>query len=57
MDVKLSHAPSRDDKRHLLWLREAIADEVVDMMVIYTGPLAFRDADGIAMVPLALLGA
>lgn len=57
IEVKLSHAPSRDDKRHLLWLREAIVDGVVDMMVIYTGPLAFRDADGIAMVPLALLGA
>lgn len=57
MEVKLSRAPSGDDKRHLLWLKDAIGDELLDMVIVYSGPIAFRDRDGIAMVPLALLGA
>ncbi len=57
IEVKLSRSPSRDDKRHLLWLKETMGDELLDLMVVYTGPIAFRDLDGVAMVPLALLGA
>jgi hypothetical protein len=44
------------DVRHLHWLRREVSD-VVDLLVITTGTTAYRRADGVAVVPLALLGA
>ena len=46
-----------DDVKHLLWLREQIGDDLLDAVVIHTGPQAYRRKDGIAVVPAALLGA
>ena len=45
-------APRPGDTRHLLWLRERLADAVV----VTTGRHAYRDEDDIAVVPAALLG-
>jgi uncharacterized protein len=42
--------------QHLLWLREQIGDDLLDSLVIHTGPQACRRQDGIAVVPAALLG-
>jgi hypothetical protein len=39
-----------------LWLREKLGDELVDAVVVTTGGEAFRRKDGIAVVPLTLLG-
>jgi hypothetical protein len=36
--------------------RERIPDEFIDGIVINTGPEAYRRRDGIAVVPLSLLG-
>ncbi|MDO4646540.1 hypothetical protein [Arachnia rubra] len=47
---------SGKDVRHLLWLRDQLGDQVRDLVVITTGPTAYRRNDGIAVVPLALLG-
>jgi hypothetical protein len=44
------------DVRHLLWLREALGENLTDAMIITTGPAAYRRPDGIAVVPAALLG-
>jgi hypothetical protein len=44
------------DMRHLLWLRDQLPDRVVDLMVVTTGATAYRRPDGVAVVPLALLG-
>ncbi|MCU1614658.1 MAG: ATP-binding protein [Frankiales bacterium] len=57
VEVKLKATVSDDDVRHLLWLRDALPDQVVDMVVITTGPYAYRRPDGVAVVPLALLTA
>lgn len=57
IEVKLTPAVTSSDVRHLLWLREQIPDSVVDLMVITTGTTAYRRRDGVAVVPLALLGA
>jgi len=54
--VKLSPTVEADDVKHLLWLRENAKTEVIDLIVITTGDTAFRRADGVAVVPLALLG-
>ena len=44
------------DVEHLVWLRSRIGDNFLDGVVITTGPYAYRRQDGIAIVPLALLG-
>ena len=45
------------DVRHLRWLREQLGSDVVDLVVLTTGTHAYRRPDGIAVIPLALLGA
>jgi len=55
LEVKLTATPSDADVRHLLWLRGQLGDCVVDAAVITTGRYAYRRADGIAVVPAALL--
>ncbi|QAY59540.1 hypothetical protein ET475_05775 [Microbacterium protaetiae] len=56
IEVKLSDHATDRDVRHLLWLKDQLGDRLVDMMVVNTGPLAYRRDDGVAVVPLALLG-
>lgn len=56
IEVKLSESVSDRDVRHLNWLREQIGDRLVDRVHITTGGHAYRRADGVAVVPLALLG-
>lgn len=55
-EVKLSDTIHDADVRHLLWLREQLGDRLMDAVVLNTGPFAYRRPDGIAVVPLALLG-
>lgn len=56
IETKLSTAVTDDDVRHLLWLRDTIPDDVLDLMIVTTGPYAYRRPDGVAVVPAALLG-
>ncbi len=56
IEIKLAPDITDLDVRHLVWLREQIPDRVVDLAVITTGTTAYRRADGIAVIPLALLG-
>lgn len=55
-EVKLSAGVADADVRHLKWLRERLPDKVADLMVLTTGANAYRRRDGVAVVPLALLG-
>lgn len=57
VEVKLAAAVSDADVRHLLWLRKELPDDVVDLVLLTTGATAYRRQDGVAVVPLALLGA
>ncbi|HRB99878.1 MAG TPA: DUF4143 domain-containing protein [Dermatophilaceae bacterium] len=57
IEVKLTGAASDADVRHLLWLRDQMPQRVVDLVVVTTGSVAYRRPDGVAVVPLALLGA
>ncbi len=56
IEVKLGAVVDDRDVRHLLWLREKLGDELADAAVVTTGREAYRRKDGIAVVPLALLG-
>lgn len=56
IEVKLKQTVDDDDVRHLRWLAEQIGEELLDAVIVTTGPRAYRRRDGIAVVPAALLG-
>lgn len=56
IEVKLASSPAPSDLRSLLWLKEKLGENLLDAMVLTTGREAYRRADGIAVVPAALLG-
>lgn len=57
IEVKASSAPSRDDARHLTWLREQLGDRFVAGLVLHTGPRTFRLDERITAAPIAALWA
>lgn len=56
IEVKLTRAPRDTDVRHLRWLQDELGDDLLDAIVITTGPAAYRRPDGIGVIPAALLG-
>lgn len=56
IEVKLGRTIGDDDVRHLRWLRERLGDDLLDAVVVTTGPDAYRRRDGIVVVPAVLLG-
>lgn len=56
IEVKLTDTIQSTDVHHLNWLHQQLGERLVDRMVLYTGRLAYRRPDGVAVVPLALLG-
>lgn len=56
IEVKLGGSPREDDIKHLTWLADRLGDDLLDAVVVTTGRDAYRRADGIAVVPAALLG-
>lgn len=56
IEVKLSGDVDDHDVRHLSWLKGHLGERLVDRIVINTGPHAYRRPDGVAVIPLALLG-
>ncbi|MCC6242758.1 MAG: DUF4143 domain-containing protein, partial [Gemmatimonadaceae bacterium] len=56
VEVKLSASVTDDDVKHLHWLQREIGDDLIDAIIITTGPYAYRRADGVGVVPAALLG-
>ncbi len=57
LEAKLGATAESRDVRHLIWLAEALGDRLTDMVVVTTGPEAYRRNDGVAVIPLGLLGA
>lgn len=56
IEIKLAPTVNDDDVRQLRWLEGRIGDELIDSLVVTTGVAAYRRADGIGVVPAALLG-
>jgi uncharacterized protein len=56
VEAKLGQTPDERDVRHLNWLRDELGDELADAIILTTGTTAYRRADGIAVIPAALLG-
>lgn len=56
IEVKLADRVVDADVTHLRWLAGRIGDDLIDSVVVYSGEHAYRRRDGVAVVPLALLG-
>ncbi|MFN8717474.1 MAG: hypothetical protein ACK6DP_06425 [Gemmatimonas sp.] len=56
IEVKLAGAIDDAHVEHLQWLKNRLGDDLLDAVVVTTGPVAYRRPDGIAVVPAALLG-
>jgi predicted AAA+ superfamily ATPase len=56
IEVKLSSAVRPADVAHLNWLSDRLPHTVIDKVILNTEQRAYRRPDGIAVVPLGLLG-
>ena len=56
VEVKAAARVDPRDTRHLRWLADRLGPAMLDAAVVYTGAKAYRDNNGIAIVPAALLG-
>jgi predicted AAA+ superfamily ATPase len=56
IEVKLADRVEDADTRHLHWLHDRIGEDLIDSVVVYAGERAYRRRDGVAVVPLALVG-
>lgn len=56
VEVKLAATVEDRDVAHLRWLGDHLRVDLLDAVIINTGPNAYRRPDGIGVVPLALLG-
>jgi uncharacterized protein len=56
IEVKLAGTIGDGDVAHLHWLGQQVGDRLIDKVVVATGPAAYRRKDGVAVVPLGLLG-
>ncbi len=55
IEIKATASPTREDARHLLWLRDRLGDRVAACLIVHSGPTAFRLAEEILAVPLGAL--
>lgn len=56
LEIKLGDTVHTKDVRHLHWLHDQLGDRVADRVLVNTGARAYRRDDGVAVIPLALLG-
>jgi hypothetical protein len=52
LEFKASSAPTRDDAKHLVWLRDQLGKDFVAGAVIHAGPAVYRLSDRVYAVPL-----
>lgn len=56
IEVKLAATIGDHDVRHLNWLSQQLGTRLAARAVVTTGEFAYRRSDGVAVIPLALLG-
>lgn len=56
VECKLAAAADDHDVKHLNWLKNNLGDRLIERIVVTTGAHAYRRPDGVAVIPLALLG-
>jgi hypothetical protein len=55
VEVKAAAAVEKHDARHLIWLREALAERFVYGLVLHTGPALFELDERIVAAPISAL--
>jgi predicted AAA+ superfamily ATPase len=55
IEIKATSAPSRDDARHLMWLRDQLGERFLCGAVLHTGPRPFRLDDRVLALPICCL--
>jgi hypothetical protein len=55
IEIKAAAAPTREDAKHLLWLRDELGDRFVAGLVLHTGPRIFELSDRVVAAPIATL--
>lgn len=55
VEVKATAAPTRDDARHLAWLRDVLGDRFLVGVVLHTGPGSFALGQRLFAAPIAVL--
>ena len=56
IETKLAEEVDAHDVRHLNWLESRLGERLVERIIVTTGTQSYRRADGVAVIPLALLG-
>lgn len=56
IEATLADRVNDADVKHLAWLNDKVGSDLIDAAVLYAGEHAYRRPDGIAVIPLALLG-
>lgn len=56
VEVKTAAVATDEHAKHLNWLMQQWPERVIDRVIINTGQRAYRRPDGVAVVPLALVG-
>ncbi len=56
IEVKLSATVTDSDVRHLNWLGEQVGKKIKNRIILTAGKDAYRRKDGVAVIPLSLLG-
>jgi len=55
IEIKATSAPSRDDARHLMWLRDQLGERFLAGAVLHTGPRPFRLDDRVLALPICCI--
>lgn len=55
IEVKAGSTVTRDDARHLIWLRDRLGDDFVAGIVLHTGASAFSVDDRVSALPICAL--
>lgn len=55
LEVKAGATPTRQDARHLMWLRDQLGDRFAGGAVLHTGPTVFHLDDNVLAIPIASL--
>ena len=55
IEIKSEAAPDLASARHLIWLRDRLADQFTLGVVLHTGPKPFRLADRIVALPICMM--
>lgn len=55
VEIKSTAAPTRDDARHLEWLREQLGERFLGGAVLHTGPRPFQLSERIFALPICVL--